>query len=270
MGWMQWVPGVTSTALLAGVMWLGRKLISERLTASVKYEFDGKLEILRAEIRAGEERLTSVRSAAMAALSRGQAALNQRRMQAIDDLWRGTMAYKTGTGLVQVMGRFRIDQVAKEMHDPATQKVVDLFEMFGQGLVDRIREANPEKARPYVSPMAWALFTAYSSIISVALLMVQALKARMDVSKVVKQQATVDIVKTALPEYAALLDEDGAAALHTLLPALEEKILAELRACLEGRDQDPEAVVRAAKVIGLVAAQEEQLRGKAEAFGLPP
>ena len=92
---MDWIPAITTTSALAAAVWMGRTLIAERLRGSVRHEFDEKLERLRAEIRAGQEHLNAVRSTALAALSSGQTALNQRRLQAIDDLWKSTTVLTT-------------------------------------------------------------------------------------------------------------------------------------------------------------------------------
>jgi len=50
------LPALTTTALFAGALWLGREMISTRLTRSVQQEFDKKIESVRADLRASEER----------------------------------------------------------------------------------------------------------------------------------------------------------------------------------------------------------------------
>src|SRR5438105_11435540 len=97
---MEWFPLITMASLMAGALFLARKLITVRLTNSVRHEFDVKLEQLRAEIRAGEEHLNAVRSTALSALTAGQTALGERRLQAIDVIWKSTMALKSGSALV--------------------------------------------------------------------------------------------------------------------------------------------------------------------------
>ena len=50
-----WIPAVSTTALFACALWLLRSVISTRLAASVKHEFDEKVETLKAELRKSEE-----------------------------------------------------------------------------------------------------------------------------------------------------------------------------------------------------------------------
>jgi len=54
---IHWLPAITVTGLFAAALWLGRALISTRLKASVQHEFNERLETLRMELRATEEKL---------------------------------------------------------------------------------------------------------------------------------------------------------------------------------------------------------------------
>ena len=47
---MDWIPAVSTTTLLAGVLWLARNLIATRLTNSVRHEYDEKLVTLNAKL----------------------------------------------------------------------------------------------------------------------------------------------------------------------------------------------------------------------------
>ena len=96
---ISWLPSVTTTALLALALWLGRNLIATRLVKSVEHEFNTKLESLRAELRKNEEELfkadlrskeaeiAALRGGAMTAMASRQVALDKRRLDAVDQLW---------------------------------------------------------------------------------------------------------------------------------------------------------------------------------------
>jgi len=47
-----WFPALTTTGLLAAALWLGREMISTRLTKSVQHDFDKKIEAVKADLRA--------------------------------------------------------------------------------------------------------------------------------------------------------------------------------------------------------------------------
>lgn len=98
MSLIDWIPAISTTALLSVVLWLLRSVISTRLRASVQHEFDQKLETMRATLRSSEEafkadlrgkeaQIAALRSGAMSALASRQAALDKRRIEAVDQLW---------------------------------------------------------------------------------------------------------------------------------------------------------------------------------------
>jgi len=113
-----------------------------------------------------------------------------------------------------------------------------------------------QHARPYVSPMSWALYTAYNSIVLQAALQFNALKSGDDPTKFVNAARTLEVVKTVLPEFAPLLEERREGAYPELLPEIEERLLAELRATAEGREWDQQSVERAKKVAQLAAIKD--------------
>lgn len=110
-----WISSLTTTALFAAALWLGRNVISTRLTKSVEYEFNNKLESVRSQMRESEERLkaelraketeiAALRSGALTAMSSRQIALDKRRLEAVDQLW----ASVTALGPARTIGVTRI------------------------------------------------------------------------------------------------------------------------------------------------------------------
>jgi hypothetical protein len=100
---IDWIPAVSTTSLLAGALWLMRSLIITRLTQSVQHEFNEKLEILRtdlrkneelfkAELRAKDAQIELLRSGAISGLASRQAALDRRRIEAVDQIWSAVVA----------------------------------------------------------------------------------------------------------------------------------------------------------------------------------
>jgi hypothetical protein len=252
--------------LLAG--WLGRVWANriaetdrakvDAALAGVRHELDLQLERLRAELRSREDQLGDVRKAALVALSSGQAALNDRRLKAIDALWARVMALKSvspvATALFETL---RIEQAAKHTHEEPVQRLLAFIETLGAGFPAGLKgTAEASTARPYVTANAWLLYSAYSGIIALALVQLQALKARLDPLKFTKTDETLELVRTALPEFAKLVEDHGVAALPMLLPDLEERLLAELQASATGRASDAESVERVKKVAELVARRE--------------
>lgn len=56
---ISWLPALTTTVLLGIALWLGRNLISTRLTKSVEHEFNIKLKDLDAKLKESEARLNA-------------------------------------------------------------------------------------------------------------------------------------------------------------------------------------------------------------------
>lgn len=103
MSFADWMPPISTAAGLGIIGWLLRNWISARLAKSVGFEFDRKLELLKAEHRTSEEKLradlrakeaeiATLRLGAMTALSNRQIAVDKRRLDAIDQLWASVMS----------------------------------------------------------------------------------------------------------------------------------------------------------------------------------
>ena len=262
---MDWIPAVTTTGLLGLALWLFRSLISERLKGSVRHEFDVKMEQLRSEMRIGEDRAAAIRDSAMAAIAAGHDALVQRRLKAIDELWARTVALSSGRSVVSAwFGVLKIDELAKHANDRRVQDLARFVESLGFGFAENLKSTSATSARLYVSAEAWLLYEAYSSIVALALVQIQAVKAGVDPVKFTKTKETLELVRAALPEFSKRLDDFGFAAFAELLPDIEERLLRELRASAGGRDSDPESVARAA-VVGKLLARREAERVREEA-----
>ena len=190
---IDWIPAISMTSLLAIALWLLRSVISTRLKASVKHEFDQKLEAQRASLRNNEEafkadlqskanEIAALRSGALTELASRQAALDARRIQAVDQLWSAILALAPAKAVSATMAIVKFEAAAK-----LSAKNPRAREMFGAlgGQLDltNLGSKSAAAARPYVSEMAWALFSAYQAIVSVAVLKQQILKSGLDMRR---------------------------------------------------------------------------------------
>jgi hypothetical protein len=260
MGLVDWIPAVSTTALFALALWLFRSLITTRLTKSVQHEFDGKLETLRADLKRKEDQITALRSGALSGLVSRQAVLDKRRLKAVDQLWaavRSLAALKMAAG---VMATFKFDAAA---HAAAkNQNFRELLKAMAP-LPDpqKIFKNESWSARPFVSPLAWALFAAYQAILALATLQLKILQAGLDMPEVVNPDKAVDLVKAALPHQAEYVAKYGPAAFPHLLDELETLLLIELRRVLEGAESDAASIARAASILKTAAGLMETLQG---------
>jgi hypothetical protein len=169
-----WIPATSTTAALAIVGWLLRNWISARLTKSIGFEFDKKLELLksqhreieerfRAELRANETDIASLRAGAMTALSSRQIAVDKRRLDAINQLWGSVILLNKARGISLMMSTLKYEAVAERAKsDP---KVRQFLELCGNGFnfTTDLEQTEATKTRPFVSPMAWAMGYIFSN-----------------------------------------------------------------------------------------------------------
>ena len=124
-----------------------------------------------------------------------------------------------------------------------------MFKILGQPATDAVKFPNQAaNERPFLSPLAWAYFSAYAAIVYSAFLRAKVLELGIkDASDLVDSEHVKTLVKTTLPHYEKLIDEYDIGILADLIDEIKDKLLAELRAMLEGADADEVALKRSAK-----------------------
>lgn len=256
-----WTPSIVTTGLLAFALWLGRKLIAARLLKSVEYEFNAKLEsvraefrekeeILKADLRSKENEITDLRSGAMTAMASQQMALDKRRLEAVDQLWSAITALAGAKGISAFMAVMKFEAVAEEA--ARNPRFREMFTVMGAAFdPNKVDLGGAAKARPFVSPMAWALFSAYQAIAMQAVAKLQIIKSGIGAKDLLDKDAVPKLVKAALPHQAAYIDKYGDAGYHYLLEELEEALLTALRKMLAGEETDRASVERAGEILKL-------------------
>ena len=267
---LDWVPAISTTAGLGIAAWLLRNWISQRLAKSITFEFDKKLEAikaqnreaeerLRAGLRAGEEEIATLRASAMAALSSRQIAVDKRRLDAIDQLWASVMSLNRARGISLMMSTLKFEAVAKRAEtDP---KMRDVLAMIGKGfdITKDLDQTDASKARPFVSPLAWAIYTALLGIIVNGAMRWHVAQGGLGPQDFSDSEALSNMVKAAMPEYAKYIDEQGTSGLHFLVDTLEMKLLAEFQAMMTGAEADRSSVQQAKDIM----KYSEELRKEA-------
>lgn len=247
-----------STALVALMAWLARSLIAERLKASVKHEFDEKLEAvkadgrerearLQAELRGRDQQLQLLQSGVLSAHASRQAALDARRLDAVDALWSAFHGLAPLRTAARFMETIKYDSaLTHAATDPNIRAFFsDLAKMAGvttEQLQARAAD-SPWKARLYVNEQTWKLFNAYQGVLHVLLLRLKQLENGLgkDFTKVAESIAEV---KALLPHYTKFLDDGGADVLPFLVDSLGAAFERELLSMLNNEPrgaQDVEA-----------------------------
>lgn len=255
---MSWIPAISTSALMVLVLWLLRNLIITRLTKSVSHEYDKKIENLktslrqseetfRAELKAKEAQIEALRTGALSGIINKQASLYQRQILAVEQIWDAAASLLPAKNVSALMASVKFDAMADEAaKDP---RVREIFTTMG-GVFDmsQLKMGEASKARPFISPLAWAFYSAYEAIVVYAVFRLKILQA--GVAKDFANEDSIKrLVKVALPHHADYVEKFGASGFHYLLEELEHSLLEELAAILRGEKSDKESIERAASII---------------------
>jgi len=263
------VSSTTTTIIIALIVWLSKNLILTRLTNSVAHEFDSKLEAVRSEFRNNEEafkadlrakevEIAALRGGAMTTMANRQVALDKRRLEAVDQLWSTVISLGSAKGVVTLMSIMNFDYVAKKA---TTDKSVR--EMLVQDIdMEKFDLSSAAKARPFVSPLAWALFSGFQAIIMQAVMKVKIIRSGIatEPEKLMDRKGIAEMIKAALPDQTHVLDSEGERAYSRLLEDIEGNLLIELRNMMEGVEADKASIEQAGKILRWSTEAQETLK----------
>ena len=116
---------------MAAALFFSRQWLVARIEKGVQHGFDSRLEAIRAELRASEERLKStlrdreneialLRNTVLAGSASRQPLLDKRRFEAVERVW---------TAVNNMAGHFRLlsEFMAKDVGDPRMKRVLSMF-----------------------------------------------------------------------------------------------------------------------------------------------
>ncbi len=147
------------------------------------------------------------------------------------------------------MSVIKFDSAAKAAErDPRNAKL--FFETIGAGFdQSKIDQISADKARPFVSPMAWAVFRAYQAVVIHSVMRWHVLKGGLGPNDFADRNAIEKLVVAALPHYKEYLEKHGPDVYYYVLDGLETKLLSELQTTLTGADFDKASLEQAAEII---------------------
>jgi hypothetical protein len=272
---LNWVAQSSVAALLLLVVgYLCRKLIEARLSQSVQHEFDKKLATFKENLEEEARRSEAVRSAGFAALLAQRNSLGTKQIEAAQGLWNGVLDVRKGLSVALQLEIMKIDEVVKELHDSRMQlflKSIVPAELTSSEYVSRISSYSVHQ--PFVSPTAWALYVAYSTVITLAIAKMQMLQLGYDPRRFLKITHWTSLLVAALPP--GDFNKIGSSPEYDLpwaLKRLEDMIVDELRRSMAGESAGLEDVKNAQRIIeaadklqnSVSKAQEELRKGIVE------
>jgi hypothetical protein len=247
-----------SAALTATLVWLSREWISTRLRASIQHEYAEKLETFKAQLkaeheiavitlRADLERDAAIRATAHGASTEGQKAAMERKLAAIDRLWKRVLHIRTNLPpLITLIDAITVADYARDKDHPFFRKLA------GDGTPEQLsvlfddRSDRTEQSRPYVGEYAWAIFYCYEAIM-IRLLVVLHI-GRDDAAKVewYKDSGTRALIAGALTRSElAEFDQLQFGRLAWLQRTLERKLLNAAQKVISGEEFGVESLEQA-------------------------
>jgi hypothetical protein len=179
-------------------------------------------------------------------------ALDKRQLESVDQLWSTVNELAAAKAISRLVNVFKYERVAEEA--AKNGRLREMFKMIGAGIdLKKIDLSGSRKARPFVSPMAWALFSAYEAIALHAVAKVHLLQSGIADKDLLDKDVLPKLIKAALPHRAQYVDEFGDRGYHFLLDEIEEALLVEMRGMLAGAEADKASVERAAVISRLAA-----------------
>lgn len=260
MTFLDWIPAVSMTSLFAAVLWLLRSVIMTRLRASVRHEFNQKIEKLKSSLRESEEsfkfdlrvketQIEALRSGALSGLASRQAALDERRILAVDQIWSAVQKLAPAKSLSATMAIIKFEEALKLSAKKQASR--EMFASLGGNKDYQNLKATKEAetARPFLSDMAWALYSAYQSILAVAMIKMHMLEHGIDTPDIIDTNRIKRLLTAALPHQKDFINTVDTGAYHYLLDELETSLLNELRKILQGADVDKSTLEQAATIL---------------------
>ncbi|MGF7130540.1 hypothetical protein P3T40_002015 [Paraburkholderia sp. EB58] len=244
---MEWIPAVSATSLFAAALWLSRNLIATRLTNSVRHEYDTKLERLKADLNAKASQIDALRSGVLSAVTAREAAIFQRHLTAIEQLWSAVISLGPAKSVSAWMAIVKFEAAATEA--AKNPRFREFFSMIGGIDLNSLSTDQALRTRPFVSPLAWAYYSAYQAIVVHAVARLHMLKNGIDMVEVIDTKNVTELVKVALPHQVQYIEEHGPSAFHYLLEELESNLLAAFELMLKGDDSDQATLNKAADII---------------------
>lgn len=254
---MEWIASISTLAVYTFIIYLLRKLIITRLTNSVKHEYDKKIEHIKTDLRISEEKFKSelkaketeinvLRNGALTGIVNRQAVLFEREIIAVEKLWESVVSLSSAKFTTKLISLLKFEAVAAEA--AKNPKLRESFSKIDKVNLEELNSKDATSARPFLSPLTWALYNAYRSIILHAVMKLQILKLGLNVD-ILEVDEILKLVKAALPEREEYIDEHGLDALHNLLDEIEEKLLIEIKSSLSGEKHNQESIDMSAKIL---------------------
>jgi hypothetical protein len=257
-------------SILAGIDWITAGVTTVSTTGifaffglGMKKYFEAKLSSnfrkseaqFQAEIRARDEQISSIRDGALSSLNSREMALYQEKVLAVRQLWSCVVSLGKAKNLSSFMAGIDYESFVKAAADEPKYRAA--VRMIDNVDISNFDMETAYQARPFVTPLLWAYFTAYKAILLNAVVRADFIKSGLgeDLTNI---KYIKGIVKAVLPHQSGFIDSQDVGSFYHLIEELEDCILAEMRQILDGENSSIKSIEKAKKITKAVQSMEQQ------------
>jgi hypothetical protein len=225
--------------VLLAVLLAGKKSIEAGVEKSIQHRLDQKLAIMNSDLRTKEGEIVALRTTVLGLRSQRQALLDKRKLEAVERIWTSLTRLAPFAGVSRMMVGIDFDEAAKRAPDAPNLR--QFFNMIAKpSLVDSFDKEHPAiHEQPFLSPLAWGYYSAYSAIVmgaySTARILAEGVE---DAGKLMIRDHAKGLLKTVLPHQSDWIEKNDPSLYYYLLDEIKDLLLAELKRTLEGHEAD--------------------------------
>ena len=140
---IDWIPAISTSSVLTVIGFIVGTYYKAKVEKAVQHNFDGKLEALKAQLRRDDEQLkadlrardddiAALRSGALSGMATRQAALDKRRLEAIEKVWSAVIDRWQWKNLAKMVGSLNMEVTLKAaaQQNQEGQKMREFAEMI--------------------------------------------------------------------------------------------------------------------------------------------
>lgn len=208
---------------------------------------------MKSELRLKESQITALRDGVLSGRTQRQALLDKRRLDAVERLWTAFMGLTPFVMVSGFMSAIKFDASAEEAsRNPNLRRFFSTIAGNHDEKLKLLSENQAKTEQPFVSPLAWAYFYAYQTIVLSAYMRAKMLEIGLEKpSKLFNEEGVKNLLKAALSRQSEYIDQWGASGYYYLLEELEKNLFAELQKMLRGEDEDQASIKQAARIMDL-------------------
>lgn len=162
-----------------------------------------------------------------------------------------------------MMAAVNFEKAAAEApKNPGIRKVFETINSMAPKIEDYTPNP-PANERPFVSPLAWAYFSALQTIVFGAIMRAKMLEIGVSgAEEFINTEHAKKLLKIVLPHQSAYIDKHGDSSYYYLIEELENNLLNELSNILDGKSVDQENVHRASEIMESVNKMRADTTGQ--------